>query len=65
MENIGSWVSLKCLFDSRREETFVGLVKAVHDDFEGTGDSLIVLKGLNGNGKESLIKCKLEIIDNI
>ena len=61
MENIGSWVSLKCLFDSRREETFVGLVKAVHDDFEGTGDSLIVLKGLNGNGflsvKESLIKC--------
>ena len=57
MENIGCWVSLKCLFDSKMEETFVGLVKAVHDGFEGTGDSLVVLKDPNGNGKEYLIKC--------
>ena len=57
MENIGSCVSLKCLFDSKREETLIGLVKEVHDNFEGTEDSLVVLKDLNGNGKESLIKC--------
>ena len=35
----------------------MGLVKAVHDVFEGTGDSLVVLKNLTGNGKESLIRC--------
>ena len=64
-ENIGTAVSLTCLIQTgtgesiavARERTFNGIIKAIHKDFRGKGESLVVLRSVERNGGEKLIKC--------
>ena len=65
IENIGTAIGLTCLIQTgtgeavgvSRERTFNGIIKAVHKDFRGKGQSLVVLRSLERNGGEKLIKC--------
>ena len=61
--NIGTAVRVMCINETSNGRpcdgtlSFEGIVKAVHTDNSAKGQSLVVLKSLNKNGGERLIKC--------
>jgi hypothetical protein len=62
IENIGNAISLTCLVqtgakETARERTFTGIIKSVYKDFRGNGQGLVVLKALEPNAGEKMIKC--------
>ena len=57
--NIGAAVSLTCLLETGKAKadtnTYAGIIKAVHN--QQSNNSFVVLKSLNTNGGEMLIRC--------